>query len=77
VPVFAGQADQRGPLFWEHENNKAVWDGKWKLVEQKTNGWELYDMEADRTEMNNLAAKMPEKVKDLRALSDLQSQPVD
>ncbi|MDB4296339.1 hypothetical protein N9940_02005 [bacterium] len=30
--------------------------------------WELYDMEADRTELNNLAVKMPEKVKAMTAL---------
>ena len=36
-------------------------------MEQKNNGWELYDMESDRTEKNNVAAKMPEKVKELSA----------
>ncbi|MGL4420087.1 MAG: sulfatase/phosphatase domain-containing protein, partial [Gemmataceae bacterium] len=70
VAAFAGKAEPRGPLFWEHENNKAVRDGKWKLVEQKEKGWELYDMETDRTETNNLAAKQPEKVKELSTAWD-------
>jgi hypothetical protein len=30
--------------------------------------WELYDMETDRTEMNNLADQQPDKVKELAAL---------
>jgi arylsulfatase len=32
----------------------------WK--DEKETDWELYDMEKDRTEMNNLAATMPEIV---------------
>ena len=43
------------PIFFEHEGNRAVRDGKWKLVAKGVKGpWELYDMDADRTEMNNL-----------------------
>ena len=35
-------------------------DGKWKLVAKGANGpWELYDIDADRTELNNLAEKEP------------------
>jgi arylsulfatase A-like enzyme len=60
------------PIFFEHEGNKAVRMGKYKLVEYwdgDTEGkWELYDMEADRTEMNDLAGIMPEKVEEMRAL---------
>ena len=43
------------PIFWEHESNRAVRDGKWKLVAKARQPWELYDMEKDRTEMHNLA----------------------
>jgi len=32
--------------------------------------WELYDLQADRTETNNLVAAHPEKVKELRQLYD-------
>ena len=52
------------PIFWEHEGNRAVRDGKWKLVAKGVKGaWELYDMEQDRTESNNLAATKPETAK--------------
>ena len=70
IPAFDGEALQRkGPLFWEHIGNRAVRDGKWKLVSLKRNDnrWELYDMEADRTEMNDLAGKHPDIVGKLDA----------
>ena len=39
-------------------------DGKWKLVAKGDSGpWELYYMDADRTELNDLAAKHPDRVK--------------
>jgi arylsulfatase len=67
VPVFAGQPLHRAqPLFWEHEGNRAVRDGRWKLVAKGPNGpWELYDMESDRTEMHDLAAAQPERAANL------------
>ncbi|MGH8017452.1 MAG: arylsulfatase [Opitutaceae bacterium] len=69
VPVFKGSRDpvHREPLFWEHRGNAAVRDGKWKLVLRGDgNGrWELYDMEADRTETQDLAAKHPDRVRDM------------
>ena len=65
VPVFAGREQQPRALFWEHERNQAVRDGNWKLVSRGNTGWELYDMESDRTETKNLAAEMPDRVKEL------------
>ena len=68
VPVFHNQILERDGLFFEHEGNRAVhWD-KWKLVAKgERSTWELYDMEADRTETNNLASGNPELVKQLSA----------
>jgi len=68
-PVFEGKG-RRGyeALFWEHEGNRAVRQGKWKLVAAHGSPWELYDLEADRTELNDLAAGHPEKVNELKAL---------
>lgn len=51
-----------------HEENKAIRVGDYKLVAAKNDPWELYDLKTDRAEQNNLAAKMPEKVKELAAL---------
>src|SRR3546814_10129279 len=41
-------------IFWEHEGNKAVRDGKWKLVEQFGAPWQLYDQRSARTETSAL-----------------------
>jgi arylsulfatase len=49
-------------MFWEHEGNAAVRINNWKLVRNYPGPWELYDMEADRTELNELSAKHPSKV---------------
>jgi arylsulfatase A-like enzyme len=70
VPVLRGQEREVRPLFWEHEGNRAMRLGKWKLVSRYPDAWELYDTDADRTEMENLAAKNPEEVKKLSALYD-------
>jgi arylsulfatase len=62
LPALRGEPKERAPLFWEHEGNRAVRAGKWKLVAAHHEPWQLYDMEADRTELNDLAAQMPDKV---------------
>jgi len=69
LPILQGK--QRKPhdaIFWEHEGNRAVRAGKWKLVSRHPDQWELFDMEADRTELNNLAAQNPAKAKELLAI---------
>jgi len=71
IPAFAGKGEaiEREALYWEHEGNRAVRVGDWKLVAKGRNGpWELYDLAKDRTELNDLAAEMPEKVKELADL---------
>ena len=71
VPVFDGrERPAHEALFWEHEGNRAVRQGKWKLVSRHPGGWELYDMEADRTEMQDLAAREPDRVGQMVALYD-------
>lgn len=71
VPVLTGKADivERGePLFWERGGNKAVREGKWKLVSTfADNKDELYDIENDRGETINLAEQFPAIVADLKA----------
>ena len=54
-------------LFWEHEGNKAIRDGKWKLVQKWRAPWELHDMEADRTEQVDLIKDHPDIAAKLEA----------
>lgn len=63
-PALKGEPlGRKLPLFWEHEGNRAIREGKWKLVAKGPQGeWELYDMEHDRSETANLAAEYPEIV---------------
>ena len=73
-PAFTGQALKRGePIFIEHEGNAFVRSGRWKLVGRGVAGrqgtdsakWELYDMQRDRTETNDLSQRHPERRADL------------
>ena len=64
APMFQGKAVNRGALFWEHEGSRAMRDRKWKISAIYPKGrWELYDIEADRTEQNDLAGRYPDRVK--------------
>ena len=66
VPSFEGDEIKRDCIFWEHEANRALRKGKWKLVAKGIEGdWELYDMEGDRSELNNLAKAHPGRVKEM------------
>ncbi|TLD69236.1 arylsulfatase [Phragmitibacter flavus] len=63
-PLLQGESIERGkPIFWEHEGNRAVREGPWKLVAKDPAGaWELYNIEQDRAEQQNLANSEPERV---------------
>ncbi|QDV35242.1 arylsulfatase [Tautonia plasticadhaerens] len=65
APAFSGAPIDREALFWEHQGNRAVRVGDWKLVASKGQPWELYDLEADRTELVDLAAERPDTVAEL------------
>jgi len=54
-------------LFFEHQGNRAVRKGNWKLVALDDHPWELYDIAKDRSEMTDLSAVHPDKVKELDA----------
>ncbi|MEZ6058699.1 MAG: arylsulfatase [Planctomycetaceae bacterium] len=66
-PLFRGEKISREAIYWEHEGNRAVRMGDWKLVAKENRPWELYDMRADRTETHDLAAQHPERVKEMEA----------
>ena len=66
VPPFSkDETIERSRMWWLDEGNRAVRVGDFKLVAAKGDPWELYDLTTDRAEQHNLAAKMPEKVKEL------------
>ncbi len=65
LPIFRGEKRQPYTLYWEHEGNKAMRDGKWKIVCKYPGSWELYDIVADRTEMKDLAPQFPIVVQEL------------
>jgi arylsulfatase len=77
VPAFNNKSTNREFIFWEHSANRALRMGNWKVVARVNsqskftpadeNVWELYDLEKDPSETNNLATKYPEKLKEMTA----------
>lgn len=66
APLFRGDDLSPRELFWEHEGNRAVRRGPWKLVAKGRRGeWELYNMDDDRTEARNVAVEHPILVEEL------------
>jgi len=73
VPSFENKPLQREAIYWDHEMNKAIRMGNWKLVSEAdlnfkaktytSAPWELYDISTDRSELNNVADKHPDLVK--------------
>lgn len=68
LPSFSESDPVSRTLFWEHEGNRAVREGDWKLVGSRNGPWELYDMSRDRTELNDLIAVETELAKELQSL---------
>ena len=71
APVLRGEErPEPSALYWEWAGNCAIRRDRWKLVWDTLNEaqqWELYDVEADRTELYDLATEKPGVVKELRA----------
>ena len=67
-PLLAADSDVREqPIWFLHEDNRAIRVGDWKLVAAKGDPWELYNLRADRCETQNLATQHPERVRELEA----------
>ena len=63
APLFRTAAfPSNRPLFWEHMGNAAMRQGPWKLVRSKGRPWELYNLEQDRSELQNVATEHEEVV---------------
>lgn len=68
LPIFAGEQRQpHDPLYFHYQKDRALRSGDWKIASAKLGRWELYDLAEDRTELNDLAAKHPERVREMVA----------
>ena len=63
VPLFRGEMKERPtPIAFEHGNQIALIDNRWKLVRIRNGEWMLFDVVADPAETQDLAAMYPERV---------------
>jgi arylsulfatase A-like enzyme len=69
LPFITGKSAE-GPhpiLYWKADHVCTIRKGQYKLIWSTRDKWlELYDLAADHAEKNNLAAQLPEKVKELQ-----------
>ena len=69
TPTFEGKSVQREAIYWEHEGNRAIRVGDYKLVAKGAKGkWQLYDISKDRSEQHDLSGSQPERAKKLAAM---------
>ncbi|MEM7698092.1 MAG: arylsulfatase [Verrucomicrobiota bacterium] len=68
VPTLGGeQMNRPDPIFFQYGSWQVNRDGRWKLAQRKSDLWELYDLASDRTEMENLAQRHPQRVAKMAA----------
>jgi arylsulfatase A-like enzyme len=65
VPALHGEKLAERTLYFEHEGTRAVREGRYKLTALRGEPWKLYDMERDRTEIDDLAEQQPQRVASL------------
>lgn len=64
----ANKTNEPRTLYWQHETNAAIRIGDWKLVtsdDRNPDKWELYDLNQDRSESNDLSQELPKQVKEM------------
>jgi len=62
TPALVGKPLPPRSIFIEHEGNKSVRDGDWKLVGLAGKPWELYNLTLDPTELTDVASREPVRV---------------
>ncbi|MDE0593015.1 MAG: arylsulfatase [Dehalococcoidia bacterium] len=64
LPALQGRELKREqPITIEHEGNRGIRVGDWKLVAEWDKPWEMYNISDDRTEQNNLIDGEKDRVK--------------
>jgi arylsulfatase A-like enzyme len=71
MPCVTGSARfSAREIFWEHEGNRAMRYGSMKIVAENDKQWELYNLDVDRTETQNVAADQKSYVDNMAAKWD-------
>ncbi len=72
MPFLTGKSTDapHEALYWRYGKKYAIREGDWKLVDNGTGKWELYDLSKDIGESKDLAADKPAKFKKLKARWD-------
>jgi arylsulfatase A-like enzyme len=71
LPILEKGTDQPDrALFWEHEGNRAVRTGDWKLVASNRQPWQLFNLREDRTEQHDLAGGQADRVREMSGMYD-------
>ena len=63
LPIFKGET--RSPhetLYFHFGTDRALRQGPWKISSAKLGRWELYNIDEDRTELNDLSPQHPDRV---------------
>ena len=63
LPILRGETrPPHEPLYFHFGTDRALRQGEWKLVSAKLGKWELYNLDRDRTELNDLSEENPQRV---------------
>ncbi len=66
LPIIEGkQREGHETLYFHFGTDRALRQGPWKLVSAKLGRWELYNIDEDRSETNDLSKKHPERVEQM------------
>ncbi|MDO5977904.1 arylsulfatase [Flavivirga spongiicola] len=70
LPILEGKEAKRDkPIFWQWKEGRALLQNNWKIVKHGIDKpWDLYNIEEDPTETNNLNNMYPDKIIELDSM---------